>query len=511
MPTLRLTGLASGLDTESIVAELMSAERTKSTKVENQITKLDWKIEKWKTLNSKIYSFYTSSLSKMRLQGNYNVKKATSTDESRVTVSASNLVPEGTHTVQVKAVANAQYVTGSAIASKKKITYDTLLSDLDVGDEGSSIDIIVGNNKTVKFEIKENSTVGDFIQALQDAGLNASFDTSLKRFYISSKKSGTENAFSIKKSSGNFDLTKLGLGEITTTVDEESGEVTVDAEGVTCMKPTDALIIYNGVEYKSSSNIITINGMTITAKDVTADNETVNITVNRDNETIYNMIKDFLKSYNELLDELNDNYYADPAKGYEPLTDEQKKAMTDDQIEKWENKIKDSLLRRDDSLNCVISAMRDCLNRNVSVDGKNYSLASFGISSSDYTERGLLHLDGDPDDSLTCTKEDKLMKAISDNPDAVMKVFSELMGDLYKNMTEQMKSTPLRSASTFYNDKELKSTLKDYKDKLSTMQDHLEELEDRYYKQFSRMETMLSRLNSQGSALNSILGINTQN
>jgi len=154
--------------------------------------------------------------------------------------------------------------------------------------------------------------------------------------------------------------------------------------------------------------------------------------------------------------------------------------------------------------------MRDCLSRSVTVNGKSYSLSSFGINSVDYTERGLLHLDGDPDDGMTSSNEDKLMKAISENPDVVMEVFTELTGELYKTMTEQMKSTPLKSALSFYNDKELNNTLKDYQDRLSMWEDRLVEMEDRYYRQFSAMESMMAKLNSQSGALYSLLGMNSQ-
>ena len=65
---IRMTGLNSGLNTESIVAALMSAQRTKMTKVENKKTKLEWKKDIWSSLNTKIYDFYTKSLSKMRLK-----------------------------------------------------------------------------------------------------------------------------------------------------------------------------------------------------------------------------------------------------------------------------------------------------------------------------------------------------------------------------------------------------------------------------------------------------------
>ena len=510
---IRVSGIASGLDTEGIVSELMKVQRLKTTRLENNITKLNWKIEKWKTLNSKIYSFYTGALSKIRLQGNFNTKKAYSSNESKAAVTATNSVPEGTHTLQIKSVASAQFVTGESLNTSINVTYDTKLKDLGMDEAVGSKIVITAGSDTIDFEIKENSTVGDFISALRNAGLNANFDTSLKRFFISSTKSGTENAFTITTEvaeGGNVDLSKLGLSQITKSVDE-NGKVTISAGGnVSVVNPADAVIIYNGAEFKSSSNVMNINGMTITVKDVTAEGEVINISVSKDSQAIYDMVKDFIKSYNEVLSELNKAYNADLARGYEPLTDEQKKVMTEEQIEKWENKIKDSLLRRDQSLNSIITAMRDCLSRSVTVNGKSYSLSSFGINSVDYTERGLLHLDGDPDDGMTSSNEDKLMKAISENPDVVMEVFTELTGELYKTMTEQMKSTPLKSALSFYNDKELNNTLKDYQDRLSMWEDRLVEMEDRYYRQFSAMESMMAKLNSQSGALYSLLGMNSQ-
>ena len=62
------------------------------------------------------------------------------------------------------------------------------------------------------------------------------------------------------------------------------------------------------------------------------------------------MIKGFFTEYNTLIKEMDSLYNADSAKGYEPLTDDEKEAMTDKEIEKWEEKIKKALLRRDDTV-----------------------------------------------------------------------------------------------------------------------------------------------------------------
>lgn len=506
----RLSGLASGMDTESMVKELMSAQRTKSTKIEKNITKMEWKQDKWKELNSKIYSFYTGSLSKAKLQGSYDSKNASSSNEAKVTVKASGSVPEGTHKIEVKAIANTQFVTGAKL-NDSEATGSTKLVDLDmVSAVESSISITAGE-KNATLVISATTTIDDFVTELQNAGLNASFDINQKRFFISSKESGYENAFAINASSSNVDLTKLGLSEIS-TIPQEDGVVDVTVgSNVSLVKPSDATIIYNGAEMRSSSNVITANGLAITVKGVTDETkaEVISINVTKETKNVYDMVKNFVKSYNELLKGMNEAYHADQAKGYEPLTAEEKEAMTEDQVKQWEDKIKTSLLRRDSTLNTVLNSMKTALNKSVSVNGKSYSLSSFGIAAIDYTEKGLLHIDGDSEDSLASTKEDALSKALSENPDAVKEVMTTLAKDLYSTMTDQMKSTSLRSALTVYNDKEMKSTIKTYKKDLSDLEERLQDMETRYYKQFTAMETAMTKLNSQSSSLTSMLGQST--
>ena len=85
---IRMSGMVSGLDTEGIIQSLMEVQTKKKTKVENNKTKLEWKQEKWNDLNNKIYKLYTGTLSNMRLSSSFNAKKASSTDESKVKVSA---------------------------------------------------------------------------------------------------------------------------------------------------------------------------------------------------------------------------------------------------------------------------------------------------------------------------------------------------------------------------------------------------------------------------------------
>ena len=78
---------------------------------------------------------------------------------------------------------------------------------------------------------------------------------------------------------------------------------------------------------------------------------------------------------------MDEAYNADSSKGYEPLTDDEKSAMTDDEVEKWETKIKDSLLRKDDTLSSIINTMKNDMASSFTINGKSYALSSFGIAT----------------------------------------------------------------------------------------------------------------------------------
>lgn len=522
---IRMSGLVSGLDTESIIQELMSAQSQKKTKIENTITKHEWKTEKWQDLNKKLYSFYTGSLSKARLQGSYLAKKVKSSDEAKVTATATSAAVEGTHTVRVDRLASAQYVTGSKLGTVKDasgedvaVSGSTKLTQLGISAETGkeSVIKIAAGDKSVELNVTAETTVNDFINACKDAGLSASYDTAQKRFFLAAGESGVESAFSITSETKNEDgtvtagsaLKKLGLGEVTYT-ENGDGTLSYTTTGDIALKEaSDSIIELNGAILTGSSNTITANGLTFELNAVTkgTDNEYIAINVSKDSQAVYDMVKTFINDYNELLGELNDTYYAESAYGYDPLTDEEREAMTDEQIEKWETKIKDSLLRRDSTVGSLLSAMKTAMTGSVEYNGKKYSLSSLGIMTTDYTEKGKLHIYGDADDETTSGKEDKLMAAIEEDPDMVMSIITELSSSLYATFGDKMKRTTNSSALTFYDDKKMKTDLADYKEELEKMEDKLSDMEDRYYKQFTAMETALSKLNSQSSSISSLFG-----
>lgn len=713
---IRMSGLSSGMDTEAIVKELMSAQSLKKNKVVKAKTKLEWTQTKWADLNTKLTGLYNNFVTKMQLSTAYKTKKTTISDTSKASVSTKTNAVNGSYTMEVKNIATAQYLTGAKIDASAT---DKLV-DLDSSLLNKEISITTGGT-TTKFAVTADTTLKDFTSALQNAGLNASFDDAQKRIFISSKDSGVANTFSISTSGlsnaevtargalceaagysnmsntnkASFDeamqalqtsgvgtddynkaldtiaklsydtkkasadtaaetyvkaklysekyseyeekareslkntyldddgnlktgktqedydkavakkadtdtvsyissqlkeddvklqieeaafsgkteadmadfsekavskyyssgvkaftgmdgvdedsektrmaaytekyasvtdrnealsssaLTSLGLADISVDAD---GKVTVNGgandstntsipTGMALIEGSDSKIILNGAELTSSSSVVSANGLEISLTGVTKENESVTFSVTTDTDAIYDSVKSFLKEYNSVMKEMNTLYNADSAKGYEPLTSQEKEAMSDDEVKEWETKIKNSLLRSDSTLGSIINAMRSAMQTTVEYDGGTYALSSLGImTSTDYAEGGLLHIYGDPDDSVYSAKDDKLKKALEENPDVVIATLTGVFGNLRQTMSDKMAGSKYSSSMTFYNDIKMKSDVKDYESDIKDWEDKLAEMEDAYYSKFTAMETALAKLQSQQSTMSGLFG-----
>lgn len=646
-----LSGMVSGLDTESIVEAMVSGQTAKKTKIENKITMNKWTTESWSSLNKKIYSFYTGYASKLRLKSAYQTKSAESSDESKVKVTSTKDGAVGQHSIQIKSLASSQYVTGAKLAGT--YTAETRIQQLDAENNSDLVGQTItftgksdtGEAAVSSITIDNNTKISDIIASAKEAGITASYDTAQKRFFFSSADSGTENKFtitSIKNTSAytsalsnlngilteeeqgtlsetdltsyqnalsalteantddltavldnfdTFDVTDTAntedkiaiydaintIADLRTEIDANSNDeiaaldpdsetyaddvaavkAEIRANNLADIKSTvsdykislanktesgslmglglgsgidgtaikengtgslvvvaasDAEAVVDGATMTSSSNTLVVNGLTLNMNDTTynkttGEYDTVNVTVSKNTESTYKLIKEALTSYNELVDEMSTLYYADSARDYDPLTDEQKEAMTDDEIEQWESKIKSALLRRDTTLGSLMSSMRTSLQSSYKdEDGNSYSLSTYGIVTGAYTEYGKLHIYGDSEDSTYATYDDRLQAALDEDPDKVMDALSSIFTNLYTTLSDKCAKTSISSALTFYNDKQYSTYLTSYQEDLEEIEDRITELSDRYYEQFTAMEKALSNLQSQTSSLSSLFG-----
>lgn len=540
---IRMTGMVSGLDTDSIVKELVSAYSTKKEKYEKEQTKLGWKQEIWKDLNKEVNTFY-KSVGNLRFEGGYSTKKTTSSDTAKATVSAGSNAVTGTQKLHVLSTAQSGYLTGGKITasdSSAKVTSSTKLSELGFTEDETALKFIAkdkdGKDISADIKLSKDSTISDAVKALRDVGLNASFDENNGRIFLSSSATGASTDFSLK--SDGSDASKNLLN--TLALNTDASEVTEASKRATKIDGSDAAIVLNGVVYTSSSNNFSINGLSISVNAVTDsvdlskaktngsldadkisdmlvntplnDSEAISITTSTDTQGIYDKIKDFITSYNNIINKMTKLYNADSAGNYEPLTDDEKSEMSDSEIEKWETKIKDSLLRRDSTLSTVMSAMTTAMSGGATVNGKTYFLSNFGISTLGYmnaaeNEQNAYHIDGDEDDENTSGNTDKLMTALNSDPDTVMDFMKQMATNLYNAIDKQMTSTTLRSKYSIYNDKEMTTQYKNYTTTIKEWETKISDKEDYYYKKFSSMESALSKLNSQTSSLSGLFGSN---
>ena len=201
--TIRITGMNSGLDTDAIIQELVSAYRSKGDKIKKQQTKLSWTQDKWKALNTKVVKLY-KSLDNLRFTAGYNMKKTSVSDTTKATITAGDKAVNGSQTLKIKSTAKSGYLTGGQIADKSKGRKATFA---DLGYASGSSDPaletgtyrISGNGVTKDIEVNGNTTIADFVDQLNNSGtgVQASYDETNKRLFISSKSTGKDADFTL--------------------------------------------------------------------------------------------------------------------------------------------------------------------------------------------------------------------------------------------------------------------------------------------------------------------------
>ena len=600
---MRISGLMSGMDTESIISQLVEAKRTKVNKAVKAQKSLKYKQDAWKTLNAQIKKLHTTALSNMRWEGSFVKKTTKVSNNNKVSVITGEMAMNGVHSLKVNQMAQSGNLTGGKLTRKdgEAVTGNTMLGEL-TGPTLAGQGLIVvengtGENSRTPITMDETTTISDFVGALRSAGLNANFDESNGRIYVAAKASGTENDFNIRtyqNGEGMYDaasaanglqmLQALGLDYSNSAKDSIEGMIDgvnlaldsgsalngwtaelkimadnlgfVDSNGkirkdltdddyknlaIQMLNGTsgvsdsglknwanqwlnrgqkldasDAKITLDGVEYSSSKNTFEINGLTLTVNATTDPNETITITTEDDTDGIYDMIKNFFKEYNSLINQMDKLYNADSSKGYEPLLDEEKEAMSESEIEEWETKIKDSILRKDSSLNTIASEMKRIMMEGVNMaeEGepkKMMYLSQFGINTRGYfiaaeNEKNAYHIDGDSDDADTSGNADKLKSMIANDPDTVVKFFTTLSRTLYDRMTEVMAGTEYSSAYTAYDDKKMQLEYDEYTVKIKELEDKLADYEDKWYAKFAAMETAMAKMQQNASAVTALLG-----
>lgn len=493
---LRISGFASGLDTDTIIKQLMQVEQAPLTKLNQQKQKIAWKRDTYREVNAQLTAI-RSLVDKMRFSNAYNKQSATSSDSSVVTATASSTATSGGYAIRVNSLATSALVTGSNVPVDLKAK----VSAADIKGNGE-FEIVGKDGAKANVKITADSTYESVLKQVNSAniGVTMSYDSINKRFMLSTSATGENASIMINDTSGTADsLLKLSTP--------------------TVVNGSNASIELNGQLMSMENNAFEFNGVRFDLKGVSTT--TTSVSVSRDTSNIVDQVKSFVEQYNSLVDKVNSLVKTVPNRSYNPLSDEEKEAMTEKQIDLWETKAKSGLLYRDDILQDTISSLRSSLNLSVKGLSSNIdSLSDIGITFKAYSpgltsELGKLTLD-----------ENKLKEAVSSNPDGVMELFTKTSSldpkdknyqnetgyaeRIYNNLTTQINKIIKRIGTTTVSDLEDNSQLGkqigDINDRITTVKNRLEIVENRYYKQFTAMELAIQKLNSQGSWLYSQLG-----
>ncbi len=482
---LRISGLASGMDTESIIKQLMQAQRVPVTQLEQDKQVLEWKQEDYREINTTLRSF-RDIVFDMKLQKTFTTKEVSSSDDSVVTATANTLAIAGTHTIKVTQLARSGYLTGGQLDASG----DTTMSELGVTEE-TEFELTIAGESLDAITINSTTTINDLVNEINDldGGIQASFDENLKRLFIMTTDTGIDQTITITQN----DLT-------------DAIKLTQDN---TYQAGQNATYTLNGVDLESSTNKFTVNGINFNLNGVDLDAEKY-ITVSQDTDAVFDSIVNFVDEYNKVVESIGNKLYEDRYTDYEPLTDDESAELTDNQIDQWTEKARSGLLRNDSILSSVYSSMRATMAKLVNVDGDSNSLANIGITTtSDYTSAKLV------------IDEEKLREAIESDPEGIMDLFTKskdagesdeigIAVQLYENVNNAMSSISTKAGSdseySLVDNSFIGKEITEIDERIEKMNDRLDEIENRYYSQFTAMEEAIQKMNTQSSWLTQMFG-----
>lgn len=517
--TTHVSGLASGMDTETIVNNMMKVNRIPLDKLLQAKTINSWKTDAYREINTKIASF-RDAMQDLRLEGTFTSAQKVTSNDSRIDVSMSGKATlSGFSITEAKLATAAKAAVVSFSSSKIKSGSDSIF---DEGVEPADISFKI-NDKEIKIS-KDNSTLDKAIAEInsQIAKINSELGTDEKKLNIKASNiggsmvftttdAGSGNSITISEYSGPSSIIKNG----TTNDTMKSADIPLFTNSTDGSDGEKGYVVINGTKIDTTSNTFTFDNVQITLKqNITSGSGQASVSIVPDTDKIFDKIKTFVDQYNTLIKDLNDKISEKKYRDYPPLTDEQKKDMKDSDIKLWEDKAKSGLLAKDSSISQFLTQMRTSITE--MVNGAGISLKDIGITTStDYKENGKLVLD-----------EDKLKSMLSTNLTDIQKLFagkydtgnykdntlnnpnkyknSGIAVRVYDRIGDVLSSLKvIAGAST---DSSLAKEAAEYDKRIATLQDRLSTTEQNLWAKFNAMEQALQKLNSQSSWLYQQLG-----
>lgn len=395
---IRFGGIASGLDTEGIVKQLMASERLRVDRFSQQKIWKTWQQEEYNGINKMMANFILDSRRNLELSrttatgnilpGSINnaswVNKASSSNESRFTVSATASAAQGNYSLVVNKLAD-----GVRASTNGTLENNPIGQDLNISVNGTNI------------ELKATDTISDVARKINNiSGVTARYDVGSQKFFLASTQTGSDSKLQI----AGPDANQL-LGILDLKITAGGSGIGYPLQAGTEYRGTNAEIIFDGATIQYQTNNISILGMNINLRSA-APGVTENINISTDVDGAFEKIKNFVDEYNKLIDVFNSKTSERVFRDFPPLTDEQRSAMSENDIKLWEEKARSGLLRDDQILRRTMQNIRQDLYETVTNAGAIFEI---GITTGSWRDNGKLVID-----------EQTLKDALRNDPERVM-------------------------------------------------------------------------------------------
>ena len=483
-------GLASGLDTNTIIQQLISIERLPIQKLEAQKATEQSRLDLLGTLSGMVKSLQTSAAA-LGSTDSFLSYTASVSHEGIANVSTTGAAQSGSHTLLVEQLAQADRWSFDGVSdpSVDLASADGEAVSFSVNGTSYSVPVTAADSSLYDISAAINLTAGDDVTAsVVNAGTQSSPDWQL---VIASDETGTD-----------FAVTGLSSSVAGLTLDGTIGGPNHVSEA------SNAIVVLDGITIERTTNSFddVLEGVSIDLLSADAS-QVVTIQVGADNEAITGRIQDLVDSYNEVVGFINEqnNYTEEGGAGGALFGD-----------------------------NLLAQVKRSIDSALFDVD-----IATVQADTEGYSTLGLIGIDRGNDGTLTIDSE-KLGAKLDGNLDAIVDLFADLDGfdnagaaenspgyyvdsgttdsglassldraiDAMFGILDNVGGTTINGIFDSRKDS-INARIERFNDRIEARETYIVQYEQRLIRRFTALEELMSGLNSQGAALqNALSGLN---
>jgi flagellar hook-associated protein 2 len=459
MAGIQLSGLVSGIDTQSIIGQLMQIEKAPRTKItlnQDATTKRQSLLQ---DLSTKLTTLKSTNDDLKSVLSWLDTQTVETGDASKVTVSRTGGAPPGGYDVAITQLASAERQTFTFASPAADGTLDIANAD--------------GSART-SIPLKAGATVDDAVSAINGSSTSKLYAVNVNgSLVLSAKTTGDTSGFSI---------TGAGAGAQTERVAGQNAKFNV-----------------SGTDYERQSNTITdaLPGVQFTLKGKTAVGATVGVTVGTpgpDKDAIVTKVKAFVTAYNDVVKTARADVTEKPVVN----------GSTTDDVQK-------GTLFGDSGLNSMLSQFRSTLSAPIMGLTGLTSMTDLGVSTGAANTGSTINQDAL--DGLLTVDETKLRTALDTNPNGVRALLGGVSGTTGFGQTFNSVLANYQGSAGLLQSRILSATsdLSDLASKLTSFDARMDAKQDRLQKQFTAMEAALSASQSAGSSLAGLISSDSSN